>query len=99
MLGSSNIYNDPTKLLPNEVAKFKRCDSPPESVFDGRLSDRYPRPTSHINCKRLVISNNKRFAISLSLLSSLPGRALKKSYASHTDISTRSDIDLSLIFT
>ena len=34
MLGSSKIYIDPTKLLPSEVAKLIRCDSPPESVAE-----------------------------------------------------------------
>ena len=34
----SKIYIDPTKLLPNEVARLIRCDSPPDSVLDFRLS-------------------------------------------------------------
>ena len=34
ILGSSKIYIEPTKLLPNEVAKLMRCDSPPESVAE-----------------------------------------------------------------
>ena len=34
ILGSSKIYIDPTKLLPKEVAKLIRCDSPPESVAE-----------------------------------------------------------------
>jgi hypothetical protein len=34
MLGSSRIYMEPTKLLPSEVAKLIRWDSPPESVAE-----------------------------------------------------------------
>ena len=37
ILGSSKIYIEPTKLLPNEVAKLMRCDSPPESVAEFRF--------------------------------------------------------------
>ena len=37
ILGSSKIYMEPTKLLPNEVAKLMRCDSPPESVAEFRF--------------------------------------------------------------
>ena len=38
MLGSSRIYKEPTKLLANEVARFIRCDSPPERVEDRRFN-------------------------------------------------------------
>ena len=34
ILGSSKMYIEPTKLLPREVAKLIRCDSPPESVAE-----------------------------------------------------------------
>ena len=40
MLGSSKIYIDPTKLLPNEVAKLMRCDSPPDKVAEFRFKVR-----------------------------------------------------------
>ena len=38
MLGSSKMYIEPTKLLPNEVAKLIRCDSPPESELELRFN-------------------------------------------------------------
>ena len=38
ILGSSKIYIDPTKLLPKEVAKLIRCDSPPDNVAEFRFS-------------------------------------------------------------
>ena len=40
ILGSSSIYSEPTKLLPNEVARLIRWDSPPDNVLARRLSVR-----------------------------------------------------------
>jgi len=37
MLGSSKMYIEPTKLLPSEVARLMRWDSPPDKVFDTRF--------------------------------------------------------------
>ena len=34
ILGSSKIYKDPTKLLPNEVARLILWLSPPDRDFD-----------------------------------------------------------------
>ena len=38
--GSSSIYIEPTKLLPNEVANWILWDSPPDKVFDLRFKVR-----------------------------------------------------------
>ena len=46
MLGSSKIYNDPTKLLPNELTKLIRWLSPPLRVLARRFRVRYPKPTA-----------------------------------------------------
>ena len=45
ILGSSRMYNEPTRLLPKEVARLILWDSPPEKVFDFLFSVKYPSPT------------------------------------------------------
>ena len=40
ILGSSKIYIEPTKLLPNEVARLIRWLSPPDSEFEVLFSVR-----------------------------------------------------------
>ena len=97
MLGSSSIYIEPTKLLPSEVAKLIRCDSPPDKLFDFRLSVRYDKPTSQRKSKRLMISVSNRSAICCSCLLSLS--CCIKPNNSCAGISTKSPIDFSLILT
>ena len=97
MLGSSSMYSDPTRLLPSDVARLMRCDSPPERVDDRRLSVRYPKPTSVRNCSRLRISTSKRLA-TLDWCSSSSSR-LKKTFSSSIGISTSSLMVVFPIFT
>ena len=88
MLGSSRIYVDPTRLLPKEVAKLMRCDSPPERVFESRFNVRYPNPTSMMKSNRLLISTNRREAIFWSVSSKT--KVSKNTLRSSKGISTRS---------
>ena len=96
MLGSSKIYMEPTKVLPNEVAKLIRCDSPPLSELLKRFKVRYPKPTSSRNCKRLKISVKILFATAASV--SLSWMVLKKAKLSFTGIKTISVTDRPVIF-
>ena len=95
--GSSNTYIEPTKLLPKEVAKLIRCDSPPDKVFEARFSVKYSKPTSNKNVKRDLISYIIRPAICWSY--SLNVILVKKSFNSFKGKSTKSLIDFSAIFT
>ena len=45
MLGSSRIYREPTRLLPNDVVRFILWLSPPDKVPASLDSVRYDRPT------------------------------------------------------
>jgi hypothetical protein len=63
MLGSSNIYNDPTKLLPRDVARLILWLSPPERDFDFRLSVKYPKPKLFRKTTLVWISLSILFAI------------------------------------
>src|ERR1035437_1569946 len=56
MLGSSRIYMDPVRLLPNAVDRLIRWDSPPDRVEERRLRVRYPSPTSANTSSLLFIS-------------------------------------------
>ena len=51
------MYNEPTRLLPKEVARLILCDSPPDKVFDFLFSVKYPSPTIFKNFSLSWISN------------------------------------------
>ena len=65
-LFSLKIYIEPTKLLPNDVAKLMRCDSPPESVAEFLFKVKYSNPTLLKKANRLLISIKSRLATVLS---------------------------------
>ena len=97
ILGSSKMYIEPTKLLPREVAKLMRCDSPPERVFDLRLRLKYPSPTSWINERRVLISINNLLAMAFSC--SVKEVSAKNDATSSKGRWTKSDKLFPLIFT
>src|SRR5664280_170447 len=66
MLGSSRMYIEPTRLLPNEVERFILCDSPPDSDEESLSRVRYGSPTSIRNFRRTVISLISRSEILVS---------------------------------
>ena len=57
---------EPTKLLPNAVARLMRCDSPPESVAELLFKVKYPKPTSSKKESLCVISGKMRLVITRS---------------------------------
>ena len=92
ILGSSKMYIEPTKLLPNEVAKFIRCDSPPESVAEFRFNVKYSRPTLLKNAKRLLISINNRLETVVSYSDNF--KSAKNGIKRLIDKSTKSEMVL-----
>ena len=95
--GSSRIYSDPTRLLPNDVQRLMRWLSPPLSEFERRLRVRYPRPTFSRNCMRERISVSRRLPTSASC--SLSSRWSNHSLSLMTGICTRSVMLWPSIFT
>ena len=91
ILGSSNIYKEPTRLLPSEVAKLMRWLSPPESELLRRFRVRYPKPTSCRNWIRLLISVKIRLAMATSCSSNCKVR--KNSCKSWIGKSTNSEME------
>ncbi len=70
ILGSSRIYSEPVRLLPNDVERLMRCDSPPDRVELNLSSVRYPSPTSDRFLRRVVISSSTLSALFVSYSSS-----------------------------
>ena len=110
MLGSSKIYKDPTRLLPNEVAKLIRWLSPPLKVLLSLSNVKYPNPTSNKICNLLLISVNNRLAVAASDVDNpaffdveLPDSPIFKSpnhcFSSMMDLRVKSVIDAPPTFT
>ena len=80
MEGSSRMYSTPTKPEPIWEARRMRWASPPDKVCAPRSRVRYPKPMSHMSCKRPRISLSASSA--MRALASSKATARKKSRAS-----------------